>query len=398
VVGSVLDKFDIVIVGAGPAGTICALALRGSGLRVAMIDKGEFPRDKICGDSIPGPALKVLRKVLNGFTMEVELPDMMQRIRTSSINTTSGKAVQIIWKGIAFNCRRTIFDQFLLDLVKQHTNTHIYLGEKVDRVVFNNHVAVHLEKSDRYLKCDLVIGCDGANSVVSKNSGNPLTDLTESCIAMRAYFKGIDSPEDCNAFYLLKNVPGYFWMFPLGNGHFNVGIGFRTSNSRKKLNIKEEFKNAIEENPLIREKFRKAEKLSNSEAFSLPMGGYRGRISGEKYILAGDAARLIDPLQGHGIDKAMQSGFLAAQQAIRCFHHLDFSSKRISEYDQSIAKSIGKELRRNHRIMKLLAAQPWLINLIAVLTMNNSIKNSFLRRFYRSREFIQELPASQPVE
>jgi len=76
--------YDIIIIGAGPAGTACALALRESGLRVALVDKSTFPRDKTCGDAIPGPTLKVLRKLLPDSDEIFDQFAEKQRIQSSS--------------------------------------------------------------------------------------------------------------------------------------------------------------------------------------------------------------------------------------------------------------------------------------------------------------------------
>ncbi|MBE0648006.1 MAG: geranylgeranyl reductase family protein [Bacteroidales bacterium] len=372
------------IAGAGPAGATCALALQGSGLNVALVDKCQFPRDKICGDSIPGPALKILRKVLPNSPKEDLLPEDTNRIRSSTLLTSSGSRIDIHWKAEAYNCRRTSFDQFLLHLVRDHTDIHVYEADKIDEVIAGDQVTLHLETSGRSLECDLVIGCDGANSIISQTLGNNQSINPESCIALRAYYKDVGSPEETNVFHLLKNIPGYFWIFPLGGGVFNVGMGLRKNVSDAKINIKEAFRSAIEENAMIREKFNHATILSAIEGFKLPMGGYRGRISGQRFMLAGDAAGLIDPLQGHGIDKAMHSGMLAAQLAVRCFRHHDFSETFISGYDDSVEKSIGKELRRNYRIMQLLYRLPWMISLLAVVTTNKKVKDLLLKGFYIS--------------
>ena len=101
-------------------------------------------------------------------------------------------------------------------------------------------------------------------------------------------------------------------------------------------------------------------------------------LSGDGFLLAGDAAQLIDPLQGHGIDKAMLSGIYAAQQAMTCFDLNCFDSNITKNYDQKIYNSIGVELARNKKITYLLYKIPWLVDLIASL-----IKITFLKKFFK---------------
>jgi flavin-dependent dehydrogenase len=79
-------------------------------------------------------------------------------------------------------------------------------------------------------------------------------------------------------------------------------------------------------------------------------------------MLCGDAASLIDPLQGHGIDTAIQSGILAGQQALACFARQDFSAPCLGEYDAQVAEKIGRKLAKSYRLMRFLSNKPWLVN------------------------------------
>jgi flavin-dependent dehydrogenase len=79
-------------------------------------------------------------------------------------------------------------------------------------------------------------------------------------------------------------------------------------------------------------------------------------------MLCGDAASLIDPLQGHGIDTAIQSGVLAAAQAAACFATNDFSAAFMARYDADVARTIGPRLARSYRLMRFLSNKPWLVN------------------------------------
>ena len=376
------QDYDVVIVGAGPAGTACALALGNSGLKVALVDKSKFPRNKTCGDAIPGPALRIVEKFLNNSKKEFEKLELKQQIRSSSIHTQKGRPIQINWKTKAYNSPRTSFDNFLLDLVKESTNTDIYEGIVIDQIIKEDKISLIGRSKNLLLRCDLVVGCDGANSIVSRAFDEISFSKSRSCLAVRAYYENVDSPEDSNEFYLLKDSPGYFWIFPLGNGNYNVGLGFTTNHiAQSKLNIKKTLIENIEHNPILNRKFKNAKIKSKIEGFKLPIGGQKVKISGERFLLAGDAAYLIDPLQGHGIDKAMQSGLLAAQQIQKCFKHKNFSAQFISEYDSIVNKVIGKELRRNFHLMKLLHRIPWLIEGLAIMTSNRKIRDLLQKIF-----------------
>jgi flavin-dependent dehydrogenase len=117
--------YDIAIVGAGPAGTACALALRGSGLRVLLLDKAGFPRDKICGDAVPGHALKALRQLDPAYVEALWQLEPRDDVRRSRIVAPSGASFYMHWNLRTFNSPRLDFDAALLALVRQFTDTEI---------------------------------------------------------------------------------------------------------------------------------------------------------------------------------------------------------------------------------------------------------------------------------
>ena len=111
------------IVGAGPAGTACALALRASGLRVALLDKAQFPRDKVCGDAVPGQAFKALRQLDPAFAEQLWQLQPRDDVRDSRLVAPSGTSLTLQWTLPSFNSPRETFDAALLDLVRQHSAT-----------------------------------------------------------------------------------------------------------------------------------------------------------------------------------------------------------------------------------------------------------------------------------
>jgi len=352
--------YDIAIIGAGPAGCAAALGLGKSGYHVALIDKDTFPREKICGDAIPGPAIKALESTFPFFKQEFEKLEYKQRVRSSRIMLNNGRSIDYNWALPAFNIKRSIFDDFLLRLVQKYADVQIISNYKVEKIITGQESLIKSAETSKEITVKLIIDCSG----VSSTSRKPETGEPKSVFAIRAYFKGIKLEENTNYFWVDKKfLPGYFWVFPLPGGEFNVGFGIMTGKDGKtKHNPIEALENFMHSKQTD-QCFSNAVRLSEIRGSSIPVGGEKNTYCDTGLLLAGDAASLADPLQGHGIDKAVVSGMLAARQAMRCFEANDFSHKYISEYDHLLQAGMERELRKNRKRMKLLSAAPFLLDL-----------------------------------
>ena len=363
--------YDVLIAGAGPAGTACALALRTSGLRVALLDKASFPRDKICGDAIPSPTLRHLARLDPAYATELDTLLEPHRARTvfSRVLAPNGRALRIQWHNPAFNSPRLHFDDALLTLVRRHTTTQV-LEQYAIRQVAADADGVTVWPTDPAqapLRAALVIGCDGANSVVYRQLAPPVRlNRAYQCAAVRAYYQGVaDAPESTSDFYFLREFrAGYCWVFPVGNGVYNVGFGALSEEiAASRLDLKDVLRRLLAEHPHLAPRFATATQLTPVTGFGLPLGGSGRPVHGHRWLLCGDAAALIDPLQGHGIDKAVYSGILAARQVQRSFRTNCFDAEYLAEYAREVERHIGRELARRYRLMRFLAGKPWLVNL-----------------------------------
>jgi geranylgeranyl reductase family protein len=369
---AVINEYDVVIVGAGPAGSACALALRHSGLRVALVDKAQFPRDKICGDAIPSPTLKHLARLDPGYATELSALLTSRRAPTthSRLLAPNGEELRIAWHNPAFNIPRLHFDEALLTLVRRHTATDV-LEDYALRSLQTDEHGVTLAPSDSTkppLRAALVIGCDGANSIVARSlAPRASLDRAYHCAVVRAYYTGVtDAPEDTSDFYFLREYQaGYCWVFPVGGGVYNVGFGVLSEEVvARRLNLKHELSELLTTHPHLAPRFAEAKALTSITGFGLPLGGSTRPAHGPRIMLCGDAAGLIDPLQGHGIDKAVHSGILAATQAMACFQTQRFDAEYLANYARQIEQRIGQELAQRYRLMRFLAGKTWLVNMV----------------------------------
>lgn len=355
----------MIICGAGPAGSTCALALAESGLNVAVIDKNTFPRDKTCGDLVAAYVPKVLNTLHPKFkdafhSFEEKLP-----VDTCRLFAPNKKWIDFPFPESHFVSKRVDLDNFLYELASKEHNISYFLDHSI------NDISIDQLEGEVSVTCDgilfkakLIIGCDGANGMSSKKLTSTTLDPKHHAGAIRAYYKNVEgtSPNTFELHFMKHLQGGYFWIFPLKNGIYNVGLGAETSQiSKHKMNLRNELKNIIETFPEVKERFKNAEVIGNMDGFGLPLGSRKVAISGSHFMLCGDAASLIDPFTGEGIGQAMVSGRYAGWQAKKCFESADFSGTFMKQYDKMVYDKLWRNHRKSYAIKKLVN-RSWLFN------------------------------------
>ena len=367
-----IETFDVLILGAGPAGATCALRLRDSGLKVLLLDKAIFPRDKICGDAVGGRSMKVLAGICPELAEDIRaLPEKSDSRRTR-MDFGLARSFEISWVLEAYCCRRVDFDNALLEGVKKYApETTIREGflvnslEKVEAAY-----VVGNKASGRYFKTRMLVACDGTQSFVAKTLNGSKIRLKDHAAAVRTYFSGVKGmvADRTEIFMLPQFAPGYLWVFPITDKISNVGFGMLSDSiSRKKVNLKAQLQAFIQASPELRERFADSEQLGKLEGFGLALGSHRPRMSGDHFLLAGDAASLVDPLSGDGISNAVVSGRVAAETVVAAFAQQDFSAAFLKRYEKELFRIIGAEMRRNTLIMRILTNAPALVKIGAWL-------------------------------
>jgi geranylgeranyl reductase family protein len=364
--------FDVAIIGAGPSGSTCALALQGKGLRVALINKEVFPRDKICGDAIPGSAFKAISSLRTAWGDQMKAFTHSVNITSIAIFFSKRNVIRYTWKLFSYNSKRIDFDHFLFQLVKQETDTHILEHKQLQQVTATPDYCQCLFSDGSSINASVVVGCDGAHSVVKRHLIKSEQPDALAVTAIRAYYKGIKGIQSgCNEAHVIKEVEGYFWIFPLSDGWANVGFGvFKNKNKKQKGRAPLNMRALLEEitqSPAFADRFKDATVEGKVNGFSLPIWTRQRSVSGHRFLLCGDAASLIDPLQGHGIDLGMWSGVMAAEQIGQCFKENNFSADRIKAYDRAVHHKFGSELSRNYLLMRLFLGFPIMLRAFSLL-------------------------------
>ncbi|WP_207513856.1 NAD(P)/FAD-dependent oxidoreductase [Longitalea luteola] len=377
---------DVCIIGAGPAGAAAALQLQQFDIPCVVVDKAVFPRDKICGDGLSGKVLTALNRIDKeigarlcqlaekegswGVTFTAPSRDSLDIAYQPDYNNQAKAGVPA-----GFVCKRIHFDNFLVNEMKRCAGIQLFQGQSIDKYTLQRDGYLLSDASGKFLvKAKLIIVANGAHSAFTKETGGIYMEPKHYCAGIRAYYKGVTglSADGFIELHFLRSLlPGYFWIFPLPNGEANVGISILSSVVRKrKLNLKKLLQDIVTNDPVLKQRFTNAQLVSGVEGYGLPLGSKKRSLSGERYMLAGDAGYLIDPFTGEGIGNALYSGRMAANQAFACLLAKDFSASHMSAYDDEVYRVLGPELNLSTKLQKL-ARRTWLFNFLMRTAMRN---------------------------
>jgi flavin-dependent dehydrogenase len=275
-----------------------------------------------------------------------------------------------------FIAKRIDFDNWLVEKVKANPLITLHENTEVRHYRRQGNTIIAEANNGRTYTTPLVIACDGAYSTFTKDIAGLKTEPEHNCFGLRAYYKnvqGLDAENFIELHFLKEFLPGYFWIFPLPNGYANVGVGMRADKMHdKKVNLKKSFESILQNNPVMRQRFAGAQLAGDIKLFGLPMGSKKRILSGNNYMLCGDAGMLIDPFTGEGIGNAMFSGYYAAAQAQRCIENNNYSAAFMQGYDKELYHRLWSELLLSYRMQQLVNF-PWLFNLVVRKANSNKL-------------------------
>ena len=380
-----IKLYDVIIIGAGPAGSTATIALQKSGLKIALLEKETFPRDKICGDAVSSVVKRILRQLNPELETQLEQFDEKVYIEKAKLYSPKFESLEIAFSKKGHCIKRLVFDNWLFEIAKQNKNAAIFQNIKVESVLTTEDFSEVKLEDGRIFRAKIILGCDGAHSIVAKQLANFKVDRKHYSGAVRQYYKNVKGLEGnaLEVYFLNGYLPGYFWIFPLKNNEANVGFGMLSDTiAKQKIDLKKSMSDIINQIPEVAERFKDAIPLEETKGFGLPLGSKKYSISGNRFMLCGDAASLIDPFSGEGIETAMESGKFAAEQIIKCMESNDFSESSLKAYDERVYKKMWSNFNNHYILQRILGKRVWLINMLISFCNIPFVKKRIPKYFY----------------
>jgi menaquinone-9 beta-reductase len=314
-----VERWDVVVVGGGPAGSAAALAAGTAGAAVLVLDRADFPRDKVCGDGVAAEALDVLA----GLGVDVPaLVDGYPPVPRLSLRSPGGATVERRTARPSYVVPRAVLDDRLLAAA-------VAAGARVRRHTVRS-VQAHTGgvAVDGVLRAGVLIGADGAESVVRRSLGFGTNRADRLAVAIRGYAPELPGQAGTQLLVTTeRRWPAYAWSFPIGDGRANVGYGELVSGGAARAALVEGLHRllpGVAPGPL--------------RAHRLPLSTQRPRQPDGRVLLAGDAASLVNPLTGEGIFYAVLSGALAGAAAVA-------GAGAGARYRRALDRRLGRHLR-----------------------------------------------------
>jgi geranylgeranyl reductase family protein len=318
------NNSDVIVVGAGPAGSATAFHLAKQGLNVTLFEKTSFPREKVCGDGLTPRAVKQI------LDMGIEPTKENGWLRNKGLRVIGGgHRLELNWPDVdgfpnyGLVRTRADFDE-LLARTAQKQGVNLFEKTRVTGPIFDSTsgkvIGVNIKKDDGNQEqhfAPVVVASDGVSSRMALALGLERRDDRPMGVAVRTYYKSTRSDDDYLESWLElrdqnKLLPGYGWIFGMGDGTSNVGLGILDSSPVfQSIDYKDLLKRWLDQTP-EEWGFRDQNMTQPVRGAALPMGFNRQPHYAKGMILVGDSGGMVNPFNGEGIAYAMETGQVAA--------------------------------------------------------------------------------------
>jgi geranylgeranyl reductase family protein len=345
------NKFDVVIVGAGPSGSSAAYWLASAGYSVALVEKKVFPREKTCGDGLTPRAVYQLENM--GLAGELTSFHRFDGLRSIAF----GRTLEMKWPdhsilpSYGYVARRKDLDEMVSNHA-QSVGATLFMGYEAIEPDFDESGAISIvnikDKSGetKSLSTQYIIVCEGSTPRFGRHLGLVRDKSYPMGIAIRGYFKSDmhDDPWIESHLDLVdKNgdfMPGYGWIFPVGDGTINVGVGLlSTFKGYKSVNTSHLYEQFCKIAPSYWG-ISESTSCGAPTGGKLPTGGSNGPKVGKNWVIAGDSAGLVNPFNGEGIAYGYETGQMASEAIIKALKNGD--PTLLNSYSEALTQEFGQ--------------------------------------------------------
>lgn len=340
-----MKKHQVLIVGAGVGGATAAYHMAKAGLDVLMVDKDQFPRDKVCGDG----QVQSIHPLLKSMGVYEEIEKNGYKCPGTMFSDDRGEKFTYNYPegAFAFATPRYIFDDIInkaalkqgVDYLENFEATEVLTrrGQAVGiRGIYGGKLVE--------LEADLIVLANGSHSMLSRQMGFYEENPDYVFYGLRGYYENVRGLTDVIEFHYPHDMfmpVGYIWIFPEGKTRANVGV-FITEKSLQKTGMtSEELLWWWRDNTKLgKERMGEAVEIGKLKGWRLPSGMHQ-KIYGAGVIAVGDAANMIEPLYGGGLPHAMIAGVCAAKIAAEAVSAGDFSEQFLAKYKEYVDNDLG---------------------------------------------------------
>lgn len=363
--GVPLPDYDVIVVGAGPAGACTAINAVRQGLSVLLLDQKKFPREKPCGDSLSSLAIAEFN-ALGLLPRMLEIPHTA--VQKISYHLYDGNSVTVPILKIdkaapeaGVICRRILLDALLLEVAAEG-GVEVLDWCRVTEVMTQNDQAFGVKGElggGRVMSwtAKVIVGADGHDSFIARQMGMPRYK-EDRALAVRGYFRQVLGLRGNIEIHFPQEVlPGYVWFHPTETSQTNVGLTIPMDVVKHgNIKPKQVLRRALE-SPELKERFTFAEQMGEIEAGVLPVGNPMREIHGNGFLLVGDSAGLVNPCSSDGTTNAIISARVAGEVLGKVCHSDSWDEAALREYPYYLWKEIGPSLEMGARLMGLRTAK-----------------------------------------
>lgn len=339
------DRYDVIIVGAGPAGTTTAKNCAEHGLDVLVLDRNnEIGTPKRCGEGLSANSVEKLKLKMPGRCIA-------QNINGAIVYAPNGRRIDIAFEGTkGFVLERKFFDKWLAFEASRKGAKIVsksYVFDLIKNNGFIHGVKANVMGDLCEIKGDVIVAADGVESVIARKAGmktNKIPSLSDTGFQYEMSGIDIENTDMIQLFFGFKTAPrGYVWIFPKGNDIANVGIGITGMGAEK--TAKQYLDSFIQKTPGLRKG-----SIIEVNAGCIPVGGFMESMVANGVIGVGDSVNQVNPIHGGGIAESMIAGGIAADVIANAKSLNDFSEKNLSAYNKLWWEQRGKHLRNVEKV------------------------------------------------